>query len=166
MTTMNWTKNKNDEYYTPTKVWNDIDSFLPELCVVYEPFFGQGHTYKYFDKMNYFMLGEADLDFFSAAATQMLKHCDCVITNPAFSIKYDVINRLVKFDVPFIMIFPMGCVTTIKFRTAFNENMNDVSIIVTRRRIKYIKNDELISPNFESCYVCYKMPQIKPIEFL
>ena len=148
----------SDEYYTPEQTWENVLPYLPnEPIVVCEPFFGQGHTYNFLQKQGYFVLGEKDLEFFSDDATTMLENCDCVITNPPFSIKYDVINRLVELDVPFMMVYPMGCINTVNFRKAFNNDTSNVSMIVPQGRIKFLKNGELVNMNFDSVYLCYKM---------
>ena len=146
----------SDEYYTPKESWDMIKQYLPdEPVVIYEPFFGEGHTYKYFKDEGYFMLGENELDFFSFDARIMLRHCDCVITNPPFSIKYDIIKRLLKYDVPFILMLPVGILTTKIFRQSIGDA--NISVIIPDKRLKYIRNGKTSSPNFDSCFICYKM---------
>ena len=146
----------SDEYYTPERSWDMIKQYLPdEPVVVYEPFYGKGHTYTYFKDEGYFMLGEDGLNFFSKDADTMLRNCDCVITNPPFSIKYDIMKRLLEFDVPFILMLPVGILTTKIFRRSIGDA--DVSVIIPDTRLKYFRNNKLVSPNFDSCYLCYKM---------
>ena len=146
----------SDEYYTDPRSWDMIKNYLPnEPVVVYEPFYGKGHTYNYFKENDYLMLGKDGLDFFSDDATIMLKNCDCVITNPPFSIKYDIIKRLLKYDVPFILMLPLQVLTTQVFRKSIGDA--NISLIIPDKRLKYIRNGKLKSPNFDSCYICYKM---------
>ena len=58
------TLEKNDECYTPDKVWDDINIYLPNKnCVIFEPFYGKGHSYKYFNKLKFSILGQQGLDF-------------------------------------------------------------------------------------------------------
>ena len=149
----------SDEYYTPNKVWDSIIHLLTDkTMIIYEPFFGQGHTFDYFDKRDYITIGDKDERFFSLHSDLNLGMCDCVITNPPFSIKYEIIEYLVKRDVPFVLLFPLQSTTTIKFRKCFNDKIDHVTMIIPKGRIKYINtNDEIKSPNFDSCYVCYKM---------
>ena len=43
------TSKSSDEYYTPAESWEMTKQYLPnEPVVIYEPFYGKGHTYKYF----------------------------------------------------------------------------------------------------------------------
>lgn len=157
-------KTATDEYYTPTKVWDDIKQHISSDKVIFEPFFGQGHTFNYFKENGYNIIGKKDLDFFSVDGTSMLKKCDCVISNPPYSKKYKIIKKLVENDVPFILTMPLSAINTIVFLNAFNNNMDNVSIIIPKGRMKYIHNGSIAnSPSFESCYVCYKMIKQKLI---
>ena len=149
---------KNDEYYTQTCVWDKISSYIDKSKIIFEGFYGVGHTYNYFKDHGYKVIGEKDLDFFSEKANKYLKKCDCVISNPPFSLKYKSMEKLYKYKKPFILILPLACINTLSFRKCFNNNMDDISIIIPKGRLKFIQNKEIKkSPSFESCYVCYKM---------
>ena len=58
--------------------------------IVYEPFYGQGHTFRYLQNKYSKELGKEDLDFFSNEATELLLHCNYVMSNPPFSLKVKV----------------------------------------------------------------------------
>ena len=150
---------KNDEYYTQNSAWDKIIKYIPKNKVIFEGFYGGGHTYKYFTEHGYKVLGEKNLDFFSfKAADEFLYESDCVISNPPFSLKYKIMSWLVKFNKPFILILPLACINTLSFRNCFKNKMDNVSIIIPKGRLKYIQNKEIKkSPSFESCYVCWKM---------
>ena len=149
---------KNDEYYTQNSCWDKITPYINKSQVIFEGFYGGGHTYNYFTKNGYKVIGQKGLDFFSDEADKLLKQSDCVITNPPFSLKYKIMDKLVEHNKPFILVLPLACINTISFRNCFNNKMNDVSVIIPRGRLKFIQNKEIKkSPSFESCYVCYKM---------
>ena len=159
------TLKKNDECYTPDKVWDDIKTYMPTSGTVYEPFFGQGHTFRWLKKSKLFehILGQQGLDFFSPQGQRLLKECDCVVTNPPFSIKFKILKQLVDNDKPFILLFPMGSINTLTFTKIFGKKkINNVSIIIPHGRIKFIVNNTLAkSPSFETIYLCYKIKNIK-----
>lgn len=161
-------KKVTDEYYTPAKVWDDIKPYFPKKhIVIYEPFYGQGHTYNYFKRNKYNIIGKKGLDFFTIEGKYLLSKCDCVISNPPFSTKYDIIKLLVSYKKPFILTLPLSCINTIIFLKSFNNDMSEVSLIIPKGRMKYIYDGTTAnSPSFESCYVCYKMPQIPKLIFL
>ena len=149
---------KNDEYYTQSSAWDNITKFLDKNKLIYEGFYGGGHTYYYFVNNGYKVIGEKDLDFFSEKSYQYLRKCDCVITNPPFSLKYKIMSKLVEYNKPFILLLPLACINTISFRNCFNNTMDKVSIIIPKGRLKFIQNKEIKkSPSFESCYVCWNM---------
>ena len=153
-----------DEYYTPTKVWDDIKQYISSDKVIFEAFYGEGHTFNYFKDNGYNVIGKKGLDFFSDEGMSMLKKCDCVISNPPYSKKYKILKTLVENDVPFILTMPLSAINTLAFLNAFDNKMDDVSIIMPRGRIKYIYKGSIAnSPSFESCYVSYKMLKEKLI---
>ena len=154
------TLKKNDECYTPDKVWDDIFEYMPIGGKVYEPFYGEGHTFRWLENSKLFdkVLGKKGLDFFSHTATARLRICDYVISNPPFSIKFKILKKLVAFDKPFILLFPLGSINTNSFLNAFDKKINNVSIIIPKGRMKFIVNGSVAkSPSFETCYLCYKM---------
>ena len=55
---------KNDEYYTQPTSWDIVLQYIPKNKVLFEPFFGAGHTAKYFNTHGYKMIGQNGLDFF------------------------------------------------------------------------------------------------------
>ena len=148
----------SDEYYTPDEAWDNISQYLSKDKWIFEAFFGEGHTYKYFEKNGYNVVGEKGLDFFSDDADFFMEVADCVVSNPPFSIKYKVMDTLVRENMPFILILPLACINTKSFRKCFNNCMNDVSIMIPKGRMRFIQSSKLLKPaSFENCYVCYKM---------
>ena len=75
-------KRNNDEYYTQPQIWDKIIHLLDKDKVIFEAFYGDGHTYKYFDTNGYKIIGEKDLDFFSDKGIEYLQRCDYVVSNP------------------------------------------------------------------------------------
>ena len=163
------TLKKNDECYTPDKVWDDIKKYIPTGGKVYEPFYGGGHTFRWLKKSKLFdkVLGEKSLDFFSPKGQELLAHCDVVITNPPFSIKFKILETLVKSDTPFICLFPMGSLNTLTFTKILKNKINNISIIIPNGRLKFIVNNSIAaSPSFETCYLFYKINLEKNLLFL
>ena len=158
MSSRKLTISKCDEYYTPDKIWEDIEQYLPKGKIIFEPFYGQGHTFKYFKINDYLVLGKKDLDFFSPDAIPPLMRCDCVISNPPFTLKFKILKRLVQYDKPFILLFPLGSINTKSFLDCFDDNIKHISLIFPKGRMQFITNGSLAkSPSFESVYLCYKM---------
>ena len=151
---------KNDEWYTPDVAWNNIWMYIPIGGTVFEPFFGEGHTYRWLEKSCMFdkVLGEKGLDFFSPKGQEYLKQSDVVITNPPFSIKFKILKTLVQNDKKFILLFPLASINTLSFLDALQNKTKNISIIIPKGRIKYIVNGLYGKPpSFETCYLFYKI---------
>ena len=162
------TMTTNDEYYTPDQVWENIWDYLPICDVVFEPFYGKGHTWRWLDESCIYdtVLGKKGLNFFSHEASKLLKRCDYVISNPPFSLKYDVIKKLVASGKPFILLLPLSTINTIAFYDAFGDAIDHVSLIIPKGRIKFIFDGTVAkSPSFETVYVCWKT-EIPKLVFL
>jgi hypothetical protein len=94
---------------------------------------------------------------------------DIVVTNPPFSIKRNVLERLKGLDKPFILIMPSAVVMTNYMRNLFGEQ---IQLIVPQKRIQFTKvyNDgrrELKNKcNFDCIYYCFKCNLPRDIVFL
>lgn len=155
-TTRTKMKKNNDEWYTIPSSWDMILKYIDKKDIIYEPFYGGGDTYRYFKKKGHKVIGKPNYDFFDDE--KLIKKCDAVITNPPFSSKYKIIDRLVKYNKPFILILPLHCINTKSFRKCFDDDMSNVSLLIPKGRLQYMQNGQLKkSPSFESCFVAYKM---------
>ena len=86
---------------------------------------------------------------------------DCIVTNPPFSDKERVINRLYELDKPFIITIPIHSLAT---RFIKNKFKNKLQVIIPDMRIHFEKKDKdsgqrktLKRTPFDTIYVCYKM---------
>lgn len=102
------TAKATDEYYTPKEAVKPILKYLAPGAVVWCPFDDEnseyvkciraaGHEVIYSHIKN----GQ---DFFSY---EPQTHYDCIISNPPFSIKDRVLNRLVALKKPFAILLPL-----------------------------------------------------------
>jgi hypothetical protein len=157
----------NDEWYSTPSSWDKILPYINKNKKIFEPFYGGGHTFKYFKKNGYKVIGNKSLDFFDDKSNKYFKKCDMIVTNPPFSTKYKILKRLVEFKKPFILILPLHCINTLSFRKSFNDDMSDVSVMIPKGRLKFIQKGVLKkSPSFESCFVCWKIDTCDKLIFL
>ena len=150
----------HDDYMTPKSAWEAIVSYLPKDKVIWEPFYGNGTSGKYLRELGCNVIHEP-IDFF----THNLG--DIVVSNPPFSKKKEVIERLVSLDKPFILIMPVATLYT----TYTRKYLPGLKILVPRRRIQFEKmvNGEVVKEgkcNFDCLYYCYKIPLKDGITFL
>lgn len=151
---------KNDEFYTPVYAITPILKYLKRNSIVWCPFdtkdsnfvktlVRNGHTALY----SHISEGQ---DFFTIKPPK----CDYIISNPPYSKKGEVLNRLFEIGLPFAML--VGVVGLFESQKRFNMfKENDFEIMYFNKRVAYFKSFEeqkpSLNPPFSSVYVCHKI---------
>ena len=89
---------------------------------------------------------------------------DKLITNPPFSIKDAVIEKVYKYGKPSLLILPIDSLGGVK-RHSFYEHNLPPSVFMPTRRISYYDEgwNKRGSANFHSIILRFNMPWIKPL---
>ena len=145
---------------TPKSVWEHIQHLIPKK-VIWEAFYGDGKSGDYLKELGFDVIHE-EVDFFENDLG------DIVVSNPPFSMAKEVLIRLKKLNKPFILILPSSKINTCYVRESF---MNDLQIIIPRKRIQFLKRVEGVveaknACNFDCFYYCYRMNFPKDIIWL
>lgn len=87
-------------------------------------------------------------------------NCDYIISNPPYSLKGDVIDRLFEIGKPFAML--VGVVGLFESQRRFNLfKSHEFEIMYLNKRVSYFKDyaEQRLSlnPPFSSVYICSKM---------
>lgn len=95
-------------------------------------------------------------DFF----TTLVPQCDMIISNPPYSVKTEVLERLFEIGKPFAML--VGVVGLFESQRRFDMfKNNEFEIMYLNRRVAYFKDyadqKPSLNPPFSSVYVCHKM---------
>ncbi len=152
--------NKNDEYYTPGYAIKPILKYINSNSVIWCPFDTEESLYvKLFErsghKVVYTHIKNGN-DFFS---TEPPDGCNYIISNPPYSVKGEVLQRLFDIGIPFAML--VGVVGLFESEKRYNMfKSNDFEIMYFNKRISYMKGHEekpSINPPFSSVYVCHNM---------
>jgi hypothetical protein len=139
---------KDDEYMTPKSAWEQIKKFIPTDKVIWESCYGDGKSGQYLREMGFEVIHE-EIDFFTENEGEI------IITNPPFSCKAKVFERLKELDKPFILILP---ISTISKKYYIDYFASRCQIIIPPKRIQFVKNGEQTSRSwFDVIYICYKM---------
>mgnify|MGYP003637067516 CR=1 FL=1 len=120
----------NKIYYTFEKDWIRINNYIPKNKVIWEAFSN----------------GEYEgVDYLKSICKEVITHSgdffdnnegECVITNPPFSIKQQVLRRLKEIDKPFICILPTLSLQTKYMKEIFN---GEIQVIMpTKKNLIYI----------------------------
>lgn len=151
---------KNDEFFTPTYAIKPILKYIKPDTTIWCPFdTEQSNFVKELRGGGYKVVAthiEQGRDFFKTEPPE----CDYIISNPPYSIKGDVLQRLFELDKPFAML--VGVVGLFESQKRFNMfKNNEFEIMYFNKRVSYFKdyNDPKpsLNPPFSSVYVCHNM---------
>ena len=145
-----------DELYTPKNAVLPLVKYINKSLKIVLPFDSKkSEYYKVFKELGYNITclhldnGE---DFF----LNMFDEYDIIISNPPFSIKDQILERLYLIDKPFIMLLPLTALSGIKRVSMFKKFGLD--LIVFDKRINYIIRGKQSKGNwFASAYFTYKV---------
>jgi hypothetical protein len=150
------TSESADDYETPNYVWDLILKHVPKNAVIYEPFYLNGRSGEYIKSKGYNCIHE-DTDFFD---DNNYKY-DCIISNPPFSKRKEILEKLKQINKPFSLIVPLQTLTNNYFKSLFQDS---VQVIVPNHRIGFIKNDVWTKgADFDTIILNYKMDLPKDI---
>jgi len=151
----------NDEFYTPEYAIVPILKYVKPGSVVWCPFDTvKSNFYKMLINHGCKVLLshiEDGRDFFNYEPEE---HYDYIISNPPYSVKGEVFERLFKLEKPFAML--VGVVGLFVSQKRFDLFKNNwFEIMYLNRRVSYFKNYEdqkpSLNPPFSSVYVCFDM---------
>jgi hypothetical protein len=150
----------NDEFYTPKYAIKPILKYVPSWKTVWCPFDTDESNFAKMLRLNgdtviatHKDLGE---DFFKCEVPK----CDFIISNPPYSVKTEVLQRLFNIGKPFAML--VGVVGLFESQKRFDMfRQNTFEIMYLNRRVAYFKDysdqNPSLNPPFQSVYVCSKM---------
>jgi len=126
-----------DKYYTPKEAVLSIVEILKKCNIthIWEPMAGEGHIVKVLQSENFNVIGwDRDGEYaiegydFLTLKLSDVPDCQVIISNPAFSIKYEVLEKLRIIDKPFMMLLPIECLATVKFKEIYDKFTASVDI--------------------------------------
>ena len=147
---------KFDDYMTPKLVWENINHLIPKNKIIWESFFGDGNSGKYLEELGHTVIHKP-IDFFNEEPDEW----DMIVSNPPFSSAKEIMEKLLEYDKPFILIMPSSKINTSYFRLWKDKG---IQIIIPIKRINFVKlingkvpENYKSSCNFDCFYYCYKI---------
>lgn len=148
----------DDEFYTPDYAIYPIVKYIKKGASIWCPFDGaksnfvkilKGHDCSVFATH----ISEGGGDFFSA----QIPNCDYIISNPPYSLKTEVLEKLFQIGKPFAML--LGVVGIFESQRRFDMfRHNKFEIMYLNRRVSYFKDymdpKPSLNPPFQSVYIC------------
>ena len=153
---------KNDEFYTPYYAVDPILKYLDNFQTIWCPFDTDESLFVRMLKKDGYKVINTHIvngqDFFNIDV-----ECDAIISNPPYSCKGKVLERLFELDKPFAML--VGVVGLFESQQRFNMFKNNkFEIMYMNKRVSYFKDyadqKPSLNPPFSSVYVCHNiLPQ-------
>ena len=156
---------KNDEFYTPSYAIAPLLKYLKPNSEIWCPFDTEESNFvKMFRESGHIVIPthiKTGTDFFSEPRWNeewiWENDCDYIISNPPYSVKGKVLDRLFELGKPFAML--VGVVGLFESQDRFNMfKNNDFEILYLNKRVSYFKSyaeqKPSLNPPFSSVYVC------------
>lgn len=153
----------NDEFYTPVYAIEPIVPYLKKMGYsrVWCPFDTEDSNYVKCLSLHGLSVIRSHIsdgqDFFTSSTPEC---CDCIVSNPPYSIKTQIIENLFRRNVPFAML--LGVVGLFESEKRFNLfSNNDFEVMYFNKRVSYFRDFQTQSPDvnppFSSIYLCHKV---------
>lgn len=151
----------NDEFYTPLYAVKPIFKYLKPGARIWCPFDTEDSLFVRYGRQQGFKVIASHIDngkdFFKV---WLKKQPDYIISNPPYSEKQRVLQRLFKHDVPFAML--MGVVGLFESQARFEMfRDNEFETMYFNKRISYFQDYNEPKPSkhppFSSIYVCHNI---------
>lgn len=171
--------NPNNQYYTPEIAMDYIYPHIKKYQRIWESCCGDGHIVRYLEKRGHRVIGTdimqgEEFDFFTYAPPS--QEYDIIVTNPPFTAKKRIFERLYHLGKPFAILMPSTALESNPIR-AMLKLKGHYGIIMPPKTINYIPGDSenareaTKAPRssrsfFHSSWFCYKIPGVKGVIIL
>lgn len=153
---------KNDEFYTPLYAVEPILKYIKPNSKIWCPFDTKESLFvKKLKEKRHSVIAthiKEGGDFFELVESEICDWCDCIVSNPPYSLKGEVLQKLFDSGKPFAML--LGVVGLFESQKRFNMfKNNDFEIMYLNKRVAYFKSYEeqkpSLNPPFSSVYLCH-----------
>jgi hypothetical protein len=154
---VNFKRNENDEFYTPIYAIKPLLKYLKAESNIWCPFdLNESNYVKILSSEGHNVLNthiDTGHNFFNYEPPSKI---DYIISNPPYSLKYEVFKRLFELDKPFAMLVGVvGLFESQKRFTMFKDN--DFEIMYLNKRVAFFRDyadvKPKLNPPFSSVYL-------------
>ena len=145
--------NEKDEYYTPRILVEPILKYVPDNATVWCPFDTENSEFvlalkEKGNKVIHSHLWEGK-DFFKYEPDDY----DMIISNPPFTRKLEVFERLYKLGKPFAMVMGLPILNYQEVGNFFYELDEDLQLLIVDKKVSFDGN----TASFNNSYFCWNM---------
>ena len=152
----------DDQYNTTPEIWEMIAHLIPKDKILFEAFLKDNWSSKsaiILRDMGFNVVGDPTIDFFNE-----LPEYDIIVSNPPYSMKKKIFQRLAVIDKPFILILPISTITKQYVKVLERDK---VQMIIPSKRMQFERSGvELSRCWFDTCFLCYKINLSRDITFI
>jgi len=143
--------NEKDEYYTPKILVEPIIKYLKPKSVVWCPFDTESSEFVIMLKQAGHKVVYSHIWYGQDFFTYEPKKYDCIISNPPFTRKLEVLDRLYKLGKPFAMILGLPILNYQEIGDFFIGK--DLQLLIVNKKVSFDGN----TASFNNSYFCHKM---------
>ena len=147
-------KNKNDELYTPPILVNPILKYIKPKSTIWCPFDTENSEFVIKLKENehkviytHIQTGQDFLEY------NLKEHYDYIISNPPFSIKLKVFEKLYKLNKPFAMLMNIEVLNYQIIGNFFYNKKSDIQLLIVDKKVSFNGS----TSSFNTSYFCRDM---------
>lgn len=142
---------KQDEYYTPSILVEPIIKYIPKHYTIWCPFDTEDSEFVIMFKEAGYNVVYSHIwngqDFFEYEP----EHYDCIISNPPFTLKLKVLDRLYKLNKPFAMILGLPILNYQEVGDFFLDK--ELQLLIVNKKVSFDGNTD----SFNNSYFCYNL---------
>ena len=150
-------KKKNDNYQTPIEYLRVIDEHISSGQLINDPFYCQHAEGGGLVKRNWCKLGRHiihnDADFFTE---QEFDKTDCIVSNPPFSLIFQILEKLFELDTPFALLVPLQKIAQLKIQSILYDKHIQVIVCDTYTGFHLPDGSPTRCPSQYFCWLTYK----------
>ena len=146
---MKWKYIKNDDWETPIEYWKLLVPYIKKDKIINDPFYMNGNAKEKWEELGYKCIHKEE-DFFKADPP--IEKNIIICSNPPYSKRNKVLQRLIEWEKPFIMLMPIDTLGSKWIKKYFDK----LEFIIPNGRYSFSKNGEKTKSSwFDTFWICY-----------
>lgn len=154
----------SDEFMTPHYVVDVLTPYLSRTWAIWECAYGDGDMAQALQERGYNIIGNRNLDFLKRENVEE-RLCDCIVTNPPYSLKTEFLTTCYNIGKPFALLLPLTTLEGRDRRELFATY--GISLIIPNKRVNFITPSGKGSGAwFQVAWFCWKLPVPQQLNFV
>src|SRR5580698_9129238 len=130
-----------DDFQTPPSALAPLFPYLKPTWTIWEPATGKGNIAKALRSHGFAVIAT---DILTGQDFRIVtKPCDCIITNPPYSLKQEFLERCYSLGRPFALLMPLTALESAKRQRLYRQHGVEVIVMPKRVQFKFCNGDDL-----------------------